>query len=473
MCIWPPGPHHFPCGASWDVRPRVTGLGTGVDVRPHFAYVLVGANHVTGGGVWAEETQTPPRPKGSTSAYSGRAGTRGQRCGSPAVILPGTCVLIPPKWAEEIYCLICQLPKVWLGCFPHECAQLAYTYISPSLRAHRRVWEGAHHSGKAASGAPLPPWVPWGSCHWNHPARLHVFYSDLRSVSWLCLGLCVWANFPGGSVVKNLPANAEDTRNVDSISGWERSPGGGHGKPLQYSCLENPMDRGTWKALSPRGPKELTWLSIWARTRTWLWGLGAAGWKAVGQAELPAATPGPECSPLPLPDPPFFSLPQPDVGEEAGNSSVQTWSLFPVHLSCFLVPFGPMDVELTLKMILPLLPHHPFSPSQESLLPLSVCTATEIPDIHLTLASFPRHSPFLPSLSHLPFHFPDYFLFGSFCCSPTASRKPLAAMRLSYPSHLWTPGAPKTWTMSTRSALAAAAFANSVSLPPPQPPQGL
>ena len=54
--------------------------------------------------------------------------------------------------------------------------------------------------------------------------------------------------FPGGSVVKNLPANAEDTRDGDLIPGSGRSPGGGHGNPLQYSTLENPMDRGAWWA---------------------------------------------------------------------------------------------------------------------------------------------------------------------------------------------------------------------------------
>ena len=49
-------------------------------------------------------------------------------------------------------------------------------------------------------------------------------------------------------VVKNPPAIAEDIRNMGSVPGLERSPGGGHGNPLQYSCLENPMDRGTWWA---------------------------------------------------------------------------------------------------------------------------------------------------------------------------------------------------------------------------------
>ena len=53
--------------------------------------------------------------------------------------------------------------------------------------------------------------------------------------------------FPGGSVVKNQPANA-DVRDAGSIPGLGRSPAGGHSNPLQYSCLENPMDRGAWQA---------------------------------------------------------------------------------------------------------------------------------------------------------------------------------------------------------------------------------
>ena len=48
--------------------------------------------------------------------------------------------------------------------------------------------------------------------------------------------------------VKNLPANAGDIRDVGLTPGLGRSPGGGHGNPLQYSCLENPMDRGAWRA---------------------------------------------------------------------------------------------------------------------------------------------------------------------------------------------------------------------------------
>ena len=53
--------------------------------------------------------------------------------------------------------------------------------------------------------------------------------------------------FPGGS---NGKASAYNAGDPGSISGWGRSPGEGHGNPLQYSCLENPMDRGTWRAAS-------------------------------------------------------------------------------------------------------------------------------------------------------------------------------------------------------------------------------
>ena len=53
---------------------------------------------------------------------------------------------------------------------------------------------------------------------------------------------------PGGSVVKYLPANAGDSRDAGLISGSGRSLGVGKGNPLQYSCLENLMDRGVWQA---------------------------------------------------------------------------------------------------------------------------------------------------------------------------------------------------------------------------------
>ena len=54
--------------------------------------------------------------------------------------------------------------------------------------------------------------------------------------------------FPSSLVIKNLPAHAGATGDTGSVPGSGRSPGGGNGNPLQYSCLENPMDRGAWWA---------------------------------------------------------------------------------------------------------------------------------------------------------------------------------------------------------------------------------
>ena len=67
--------------------------------------------------------------------------------------------------------------------------------------------------------------------------------------------------FPGGSVVKNPPANPGDARNEVSIPGLGRSPGVGNGNPPQYSCLENSMDRAAWQATVHGVTKNWTQLS--------------------------------------------------------------------------------------------------------------------------------------------------------------------------------------------------------------------
>ena len=59
-------------------------------------------------------------------------------------------------------------------------------------------------------------------------------------------------------VVKNLAANVGDIRDSGSVPGWGKPRGGGHGNPLQYSCLENPMDRGAWWATVPGVVKSRT-----------------------------------------------------------------------------------------------------------------------------------------------------------------------------------------------------------------------
>ena len=78
-----------------------------------------------------------------------------------------------------------------------------------------------------------------------HPTSLSVFRFLLLSSFLLLLARL---GFPGGSVVKNPPANAGEVGDAGSIPGLGRSLGGGNGNPLQYSCLRNAMDRGAWQA---------------------------------------------------------------------------------------------------------------------------------------------------------------------------------------------------------------------------------
>ena len=90
-------------------------------------------------------------------------------------------------------------------------------------------------------------------------------------IEHLCFQYCSWPlwGFPGGT---GTPANVGDIREAALILGSGRSPGGGHGNPLQYSCLENPMDRGAWPTIVHRVAKSWTQLK-WLSAHTWaLWG---------------------------------------------------------------------------------------------------------------------------------------------------------------------------------------------------------
>ena len=110
-------------------------------------------------------------------------------------------------------------------------------YVRPSERAH---------------GTPFPPITAS-----PHPPNTHTHFIiqfwDSPSTTQAPL------------VVKNLPANARD---ASSIPGSGRSPGGGNGTPLQYSCLENPMDGGAWWATVCRIANSWTQLSTHTHTHT-------------------------------------------------------------------------------------------------------------------------------------------------------------------------------------------------------------
>ena len=94
----------------------------------------------------------------------------------------------------------------------------------------------------------------------NHE-HSHWFVTWMRHVSFCVKFTINSLGFPGGSVVKNPSTNAGDIGDVHSIPGSGRSPGDGNGNPVQYSCLENPRDRGAWRAAVHGVTKHWTRLS--------------------------------------------------------------------------------------------------------------------------------------------------------------------------------------------------------------------
>ena len=85
--------------------------------------------------------------------------------------------------------------------------------------------------------------------------QINMFYLFCFRVNQISIKLLYKCTFWVVLVIKIPPANAGDIRSMGSILGWERSPGGGHGNSLQYSCLENPMDRGAWWVQSMGSPR--------------------------------------------------------------------------------------------------------------------------------------------------------------------------------------------------------------------------
>ena len=89
---------------------------------------------------------------------------------------------------------------------------------------------------------------PFRWSHTNNVAKIQMFIPNSETLQ----------SSQVAQVVKNLPANAGNIRDVGSIPGLGRSPGEGYGNPLQYSFLENPMDRRNWWAIVHRTTKSWT-----------------------------------------------------------------------------------------------------------------------------------------------------------------------------------------------------------------------
>ena len=140
---------------------------------------------------------------------------------------------------------------------------------------NRLIASGGQHTGVSASVSVLPmniqSWFPLGidwfdllvvqgtlkSLLQYHNSKASILQSSAffivqLSHPYMTTGktialtrqILVGRGFPGGTRGKEPPANAGDIRDTNLIPGSGRSPGGGHGNPPQYSCLENPMDRG-------------------------------------------------------------------------------------------------------------------------------------------------------------------------------------------------------------------------------------
>ena len=107
---------------------------------------------------------------------------------------------------------------------------------------------------------------------WNDLITWRKAYSSLicslgdRRQNGISRCLVMTQGLPGGVVVKNLPANAGDARDMGLIHGLGSSPGVGNGNSLQCSCLENSMDRGAWQATVHGVTKSWIWLSTYAHS---------------------------------------------------------------------------------------------------------------------------------------------------------------------------------------------------------------
>ena len=140
-------------------------------------------------------------------------------------------------------------------------------YLRSSLDKYL-FWSSAHFSIGLVFSCCY--WAVWAVCvFWKlSPYESHFFKIWRRACIHLqdedkiiaCVSI-LWG-LPWWLSSKQSACNAGTTGDSGSIPGWERSPAGRHGNPLQYSCLENPMDRGAWWAIVHRVAKSRTWLRL-------------------------------------------------------------------------------------------------------------------------------------------------------------------------------------------------------------------
>ena len=113
--------------------------------------------------------------------------------------------------------------------------------------------------------------IPFSSCLQSFSASRSFPMSPLFVLLIIAFNPQCFRDFPGSSVVKNLPPSAKEIRDGGSIPGSGRSPGVGNGNPLQYFCLYNSMDKGAWWAAVHGVTKSWTWLGMVARLVLSFW----------------------------------------------------------------------------------------------------------------------------------------------------------------------------------------------------------
>ena len=142
---------------------------------------------------------------------------------------------------------------------PYRSFCLGHSYPAGSFPSEGLCSLAAQTPPQHVVSAPSPPCIPLLPSQ-QQPSAQEKSREQINDRSWLHLSLPPEGAFQVVLMVENLPAGAGDVRDVGSIPGSGRSPGGGHGNPLQYSCLENPMDRGAWRATFYEAAKRWTCL---------------------------------------------------------------------------------------------------------------------------------------------------------------------------------------------------------------------
>ena len=123
------------------------------------------------------------------------------------------------------------------------------------MAAHRAPLSPGFSRQEYWSGLPLPSPICESEVTQSCPTYIYMcanmytrvyMYTNMRIYVFMCLHMFTYKASHVALEVKNPPASARDIREVGSVPGWGRPCGGGHGNPLQCSCLENPTDRGAW-----------------------------------------------------------------------------------------------------------------------------------------------------------------------------------------------------------------------------------